>query len=146
MSFRHLRLSAATALIAVTLGLAVGCGVGTPAVSSGGTKIGPHGGVARPIGAGYAEVLIDKDFKKKGAKPRIVVYFLGPDAKTALASAPTDVSVKAVPPVGEPSTALLSAEGDRFVSPFGDYDHDELQGVVSATVGGQPLTVNFAFR
>jgi hypothetical protein len=120
--------------------------------------VGPHGGSAIPLGdhQGYAEVVLDRT----GATPgkaggvRICVYFLTQDLKSSLSPVPTDVTVKAVPPDGEPVTLTLKPEPgqgkkmdkSRFASPPGNFDYDELRGEVSATVDGKPVTQPFAFR
>jgi hypothetical protein len=141
--------------------IGAGCGqsLGTPAVHTAeGTITGPHGGSAIPLGdiQGYAEVVLDRTgaIPGKAGGVRINVYFLTQDLTKSLSPVPTDVTVKAVPPDGESVTLTLKHEPvqgkeidkDRFVSPPGNFDYDELRGEVTATVGGKPVTHPFAFR
>ncbi|HEV3162696.1 MAG TPA: hypothetical protein VGZ22_01550 [Isosphaeraceae bacterium] len=136
-----------------------GCGsVGVSASPDLVAATGPHGGraVLLPGGAGYGEVVVehDKSSRPGPASARLVVYFLKTDLKTPLSPAPLDVRVKAVPPNGEPATVPLTPQakrGDamssgRFASAPGNFDFDELQGDLTATVAGQTVTRPFSFH
>lgn len=145
------------ALVLAAAGVVSGCGSGpsTPAAGQG-TKIGPHGGPALPLGeSGFAEVVLDRSKVKPVTNDgaRIQVYFLDPGLKAPLSPAPTEVTVKAEPPGESPLTLTLKPEpGDkpldkgRFVSPPGKLDYDELRGEVTATVNGSAVTQPFALR
>jgi hypothetical protein len=141
--------------------IAAGCGqsLGTPAIhTAGGTTAGPQDGPAIPLpdNQGYAEVVLDRTgvIPGKAGGARINVYFLIQDLKSSFVPVPTDVTVKAVPPDGEPVNLKLKhepAQGkeidkSRFASPPGNFDYDELRGEATATVGGKPVTQPFAFR
>jgi len=132
-----------------------GCGA-TPSPSGPGqVGAGPHNGVIVPVGTvGVAEIL--NEFKTKNTTKRghpsmvIAVYFLQDDRKTALATTPTEVSVRldsetepvtiALAPAPEPKDA---AGKTRFASPVGAYDLSGLQGELTAKVGGETITQAF---
>lgn len=140
----------------VALGLAAcllpGCaGGGASSEPPGGTlqqDVGPHGGVAVPLGErGYAEILVDV---KGGSQTTLVAHFLEPDRKAPLAATPTNVTANLKLPTGESPSVSFSPQGDaaakRFVSNPGDYNFDELRGELSATLDGEAFTAPFAFR
>jgi hypothetical protein len=113
-----------------------------------------HGGVLAqlPDNLGYVELLNDKRAKGKGgvADTTIVAYVLQPDKNTAIATLPTEVSVKLTTAKG-PLTVPLRAEPDpadpvgtaRFVSAMGPYDLHELSAEVVLNLGGKTITANF---
>lgn len=155
--------------VAALLGLiafaTTGCGssAGTGGGSAPATawSPGPHGGhaVALPGDKGFAEVVIEgtKDPvpKKLARKVVLAVYFLQPDKKTALSSAPSGLSLTVQTPDKETATSVsLSAKpekGDpagatRFASEVGAYDFDELHGELTVTIDGQSVTKPFSLR
>ena len=88
------------ATVAAVAYVSAGCS-GSGSTAGEGIGGGPHGGVvvALPGDAGVAEVLTEDAATKGPAAARrvpkaVVVYFLGPDKKTALSPAPTGVGVK----------------------------------------------------
>ncbi|MDX2037847.1 MAG: hypothetical protein SFX72_14445 [Isosphaeraceae bacterium] len=133
------------------------CDSGGPSPVAAGMKSGPHGGVAVPLadGKAYVEVLVEKGGGTK-TKPqvRLVAFFLTPELDAALAEAPSSISMKVIPPVGEPSTVTLKLQADakdplakqKYVSDPGPYDYDELRGEITASVSGESSTAAFAFR
>jgi hypothetical protein len=84
----------------------------------------------------------------------VVVYLLDPELKAPLTSAPTEISVKIIPPVGDPATLSLKPDPDakdplakqRFASAPGKYDYDELKGEITATIDGQSSTQTFSMH
>ena len=144
-------------LLSAAFILSAGAGCGSPAVEDPPVP-GPHGAVAVPLppGRGYAEVTVERAKAARGQTPAVefVVYFLQSDAKAPLAPLPTDVVAKLLLPEGEPVTVPLSphprprepAGAGRYASAPGPFDFDELQGELTATLDGQPVTVPFSFR
>jgi len=145
--------------------LLIGCSQDVPAPSVPvGTTSGPHGGIAVPLphGAGYAEILLEKEGPSKGkarvaargVKPRFAVFFLNADRNGPASPAPSEAQLKVNLPTGSTASVALSASpkaddavgSARFLSEPGDYDYDELFGELSATLGGQPSSVTFALR
>ena len=137
------------------LSLILGCGRSftTPARHT--SANGPHGGFAVPLPnqLGYAEVVIEVGTAPRGKEPdsQVVVYFLQPDLKTALAPLPSNASVKLLFPDKEPATVSLSPQPNpedpagtgRFASSPGPYLVDEPIGELTATVSGSPFRGSF---
>jgi hypothetical protein len=94
---------------------------------------------------GYAEIL-SETLRGQG-DPIMVVYFLKPDAKSALSPLPTNVRVKA----SDTEVTLSAAAGPakdpagagRMVSGPLPADPDRVSGELIATVGGQPFQTPF---
>ncbi len=162
---RRLTLTLTFSLLALMDLFLTGCGqdAPSPAVPVG-TTTGPHGGIAVPLpdGAGYAEILLEKEGPSKGksraaakgVKPRFVVFFLNPDRNGPASPAPGEAQLKVNLPTGSTASVVLTASpktddpsgSARFLSEPGDYDYDELSGELSATLGGQASSVTFALR
>jgi hypothetical protein len=124
----------------------------------GGESGGPHGGVivSLPGEAGVAEVLTEEAAASKGQRQRgrapkaVVVYFLGPDKKTAVSPLPTGVGVKMLGGETAPAITLGHAPDSkdpagagRFASPVGDYDLGGRRAELTADVGGQKVAQEF---
>ncbi|HEY2156041.1 MAG TPA: hypothetical protein VGH33_10460 [Isosphaeraceae bacterium] len=120
---------------------------------------GPHGGVfvSLPGEAGVAEILTEEEAAAKGQRQRgrtpksVVVYFLGPDKKTALSPLPTAVGVKFLGADSVPAITLGPAPDSkdpsgagRFASPVGDYDLSGRRAELTADLGGQKVAQEFA--
>jgi hypothetical protein len=141
-----------TALLLLAFALAGCAGEAVPTNVTGSSHL--HGGVLAqlPDNLGYVEMLNGKRAKGKGgaAETTIVAYVLQPDKNTAIATLPTEVSVKMTTAKG-PTTVPLRAEPDpadpagsaRFVSAMGPYDLHELSAEVVLTLGGKPVSANF---
>jgi hypothetical protein len=120
-------------------------------------RTGPHGGPALPLPGdqGFGEVVLETDpAAKPGSPPRVVIYFLRADLKTALDATPTSVIVKLKQPSGEPIELTLAstpkpiepAGAGRFASPPVKDPTDPLIGDVLVTLGGQTTTIPFSSR
>lgn len=151
---------AASCLAAVSF-LVAGCFEGTPAPEPARivNAVGPHGGymIPLPADAGFAEVAFEPVKATGRGRPNLVLaaYFLGPDQKSPLSAAPSDVKASVLTPEDPtPKPVALSAQPDkakadgavRFASEPGSFDYDELQGELSATVGGLSFTGTFHRR
>jgi hypothetical protein len=146
----------ATFLLASVLALAfAGCsGDPVPTNVTGSSQL--HGGVLAqlPDNLGYVELLNGNRAKAKGkggaADTTIVAYVLQPDKNTAIATLPTEVSVKMTTVKG-PITVALRPEPDpadpvgaaRFVSAMGPYDIHELSAEVVLNLGGKTVSASF---
>jgi hypothetical protein len=136
-----------------------GCGGSNRGADGAGAKpiIGPHGAAAMPLadGKAYVEVLLERPKTATGRKvppPMLVAYFLQENGKEALSPLPDTVEASVRPPGKDaPVTVKLdpkpgasgpAAEG-RFASEPGDLDYDDLHGELTATLGGQPVKVEF---
>jgi hypothetical protein len=140
----------------IVTSLLVGCSP-APSPSRESARTGPHGGPALPLPGdqGFGEVVLETDpAAKPGSPPRVVIYFLRADLKTALDATPTAVIVKLKQPSGEPTELTLSntpkpgdsAGGSRFASPPVKDPTDPLIGDVLVTLGGQTTTIPFSSR
>lgn len=141
------------------LGFLAGCGRGeTPTIQI--DVAAPHGGflVDLPEGKGHIELSIEPG-KSKGNKKVdqsiIVIFFLSPDCKSAILPAPSDVSLKMLFNGAEGSVNLLPQPKDkadptdpgRFASePISSSPHSELQGELTATLGGSVIKVPIQAR
>jgi hypothetical protein len=154
------RPSSAWFCLVLVLGSGCGQGVPAPAVPTG-TTTGPHGGIAVPLGdgAGYAEILLEKEGAAKGkpkpgVRPRFAVYVLNAERTGPASPPPSEARLKVALPTGTTVDVALTASakaGDptgpaRYVSQPGDYDYDELSGEVTVTLDGKSSTVPFALR
>jgi hypothetical protein len=145
----------------VILALAVAAGCGGTSTTYSGTRTAaiaaPHDGNVSPIPGdlGYVEVLFEPPVKPgaRGASAAMVAYFLGTDGKTALASAPSEVSIaytvdrmpktttlKPSPKTGDPAGAA------RFASDTMPVAETRLEGDLSATIDGRTVTVPITFH
>jgi len=100
-------------------------------------------------GAGFAEVVIDLASGARVGRPKstITVYFLKPDGTSALDPPPTDVKMD----MGANQAVTLTpsanpSQAGGFSSPPGQYGGMELTGDLSATIGGQAVTVPIVIR
>jgi hypothetical protein len=79
----------------------------------------------------------------------MVAYFLNSDAKTPLDPAPTSVKFEAATGKRSAKPIVLKAVAkpedptgaSRFVSPTGPHAVDALRGTLSATIGGEDVSV-----
>jgi hypothetical protein len=139
--------------------LSAGCGGSPPADPAAVVAtVGPHGGraVSLPDKKGLVEVVVEpaKGSTKANRQVVLAVYLLGPDGKSALSPAPSQVAVSVVTPQDTTAKPVsLRAEdaakpgtsvGLRYVSDPGDFDYDELRGDVSITIEGREVKARFA--
>lgn len=115
---------------------------------------GPHDGstIRLPGEKGFVELVNEPevDARQRGAATSVVAYFLQADGKSPLSPAPTDVkfevgseakkagqsvSLAAEPKSGDPAGAA------RFASRPGPFSLDSLRGRLTATLDGQPVSV-----
>jgi hypothetical protein len=136
----------------------VGCGgsPNLPAMPKDAPTVGPHGGTAfaLPDGMGYAEVVNDPPpgERDRSAPTSLVVYFLQPDAKTALSTPPTEVKVQGGTGRNTAQSVALKAEpkaddpagASRFATPRGAYQLDEFRGELTAKAGSTPVKITIA--
>jgi hypothetical protein len=152
-------------MVLVGYGLTVsgGCGAGGPA-STGPTPTPtgprPHGGAlfALPGEKGFGELVIEYEkggkTAKGSARSQVVVYFLQPDRKSALATPPSAVTARLDLPDGEPVTVALKPQTNprdpagaaRFASEFGRFDYDELRVELNGTLDGQTFLQRLTVR
>ena len=118
---------------------------------------GPHGGLVVPLpgDAGFAEILneaaADAGSRQRGRVPKaVVVYFLGPDKKTALSPSPTGVGVKLLGEAAGATIALSPAPdpkdpagAGRFASTVGDFDLAGRRAELNAGLGGREVVREF---
>ena len=119
---------------------------------------GPHGGLVVPLpgNSGFAEILNEEPTAAAGSRQRgrvpkaVVVYFLGPDKKTALSPAPTSVGVKFVGETAGTTITLGPAPDPkdpvgtgRFASAVGDFDLSGRRAELTADLGGRKVTQEF---
>ena len=121
------------------------------------TTVGPHDGVAfaLPQGVGYAEFVNEPPPGDRDSAPTsVVVYFLGPDAKSSLNPSPSEVKIRidSRSKRGQSMALKLMPKADdpagsaRFTSTPGPYRLDEVRGELIATLDGKPITVPFSPR
>jgi hypothetical protein len=151
------RLIAASILVLAT-GI-VGCTSSAPNPGQGFVADGPHSGLMVPLpgNAGFAEIFNEEasasaaNSRNRGHVPKmVVVYFLGPDKKTALSTAPTGVGLKFL---GEAAGAPITlgpapdskdpSGAGRFASPVGDFDLAGRRAELTADLGGQKFVQEF---
>ncbi len=126
----------------------LGCG---PSPIQGPTVQPPHRGVILklPDDLGYAELVVESAGSSKPGRAELAAYFLGPDAKTALAIPVSGVTVeiyiaeaktrKAVPMALQPRPADPSA-GARFASPIPEGFDGNIAGPrITASVAGRSI-------
>jgi hypothetical protein len=137
--------------------LVTGCGDAPPPLPPPQVVIGPHQGQTfrLPGDRGFAEITNEPAItsSSKDANTAIVVYFLQPDAKSPLTPTPTDVKfqlndalrrqTKTIPLAAEPSLADPAGAG-RFASKLGPYLLSETQGVLTANLGGEHLSLELS--
>jgi hypothetical protein len=141
-----------TALLLLASALAGCAGEAVPTNVTGSSHL--HGGILAqlPDNLGYVELLNGTRVKGKGGSDTtIVAYILQPDKSTAIATLPSEVSVKMTTAKGQ-TTVPLRAEADsadpvgaaRYVSAMGPYDLHERSAEVVLNLGGK--TVSSSFR
>ena len=115
------------------------------ATSRGGTMYPLEGGI------GFVELLKESAKTARGKRPEVslVAYFLRPDA-TSTFSPPTDAKIdldndgSSISLSPQPGKQEARSTG-RLASAQGPYG-DEIQGRLTATLDGRPITVKIAIR
>jgi hypothetical protein len=145
------------ALVPIVAALAIGCGEKSLPLPPPQVVVGPHQGLTLrlPEDRGFAEIVNEPEVTTgaRNGSTAIVVYFLQVDSKSPLTPAPTNVVVqlingskreaKKVPMAAEPKPED-PAGASRFTSKPGPYLLSEAQGVLTANVGGQSLSLEFS--
>jgi hypothetical protein len=131
--------------------LTVGCGGGGPSAAVGQPQgkqtIGPHGGVAVPLGeTGYAELVAEPI--GDGTRAKLALYILSPDLKASHIGTASGVSVDLQTPNGAINTVLQPASGtdatgkNRHEAGPGVYELEGVSGKVILTLDGQAYEVS----
>jgi hypothetical protein len=105
---------------------------------------GPHGFNAVPLGEGLGYAEVTTAAATGQADPKLVVYFLGEDARTPATALPTEATVRipGLSPSEIPLTAK-TAEGLMESAPV-PIDPDRLAGTISGTSGGKSFSALFS--
>lgn len=135
-------MSSAIVLAALPLGCGgsqAGPGVSTPR----GSTVGPHGFNAAPLGEGLGFAEVTTEMAQGQADPKLVVYFLGADARSPASGLPTEA--RATIPGLEPPDVPLVARGEpgRMESLPAAIDPDRVAGELRGTLGGQDFSAPF---
>jgi hypothetical protein len=146
-------------------GLTLGCASSTTTPVSSTVAVGPHHGtmIRLPQDKGFVELVNEPDIgDRRNPRPTsIVAYFLEPDSKSPLSSAPSDVvflqdgdgqrgarggtksATQSIPLNAEPKSDD-PAGSSRFASKPGPYYLESFRGTLSAKIGGADVSTAFS--
>jgi hypothetical protein len=139
--------------------LAAGCGgrSSAPIAAERVAVKAPHGGTISPVPGdrGFTETLLEPPLRQgsKAAGSALVVYFLAPDGKAAMATPPSNVSVELMVD-RVPKTVTLTSKpktddpvgSARFASAPLSLTESRLEGDLNATIDGQSVTIPIAIH